>query len=115
MVKTNKDIGKTGEDLSVEFLLNNGFKIIERNYRYKHFEIDIIAEKNNCLHFIEVKYRKTNNYGYPETFVSNSQKERIKTASENFILEKKWKGNILFDIIAIENNNKTITIFEDAY
>lgn len=115
MVKTNKDIGKTGEDLSVDYLLNNGFKIIERNYRYKHCEIDIIAEKNNCLHFIEVKYRKTNTYGYPETFVSNNQKERIKTASDNYIFEKSWEWNISFDIISIEENNNSIIFFEDAY
>jgi len=51
------DIGFKGEDMACQFLALNGFTIIERNWRVGHLEIDIIATKENILHFIEVKTR----------------------------------------------------------
>lgn len=112
----NTNIGRRGEDSACSFLIENGFDIILRNYHFKHFEIDIIAKKDCCLHFCEVKSRKNNAYGYPETFVSHKQQEHIKTAADNFVYESGWRGKIKFDIISIENNdNKKITFFEDAF
>ena len=74
---TNKDIGNNGEDKAVEFLITNKYSILVRNYRYKRCEIDIIAKNKDCIHFIEVKIRKNNIFGYPEDFVSDNQKNRI--------------------------------------
>ena len=110
----NKTIGNLGEDIAVSYLEKNKFTILERNYRYKRCEIDIIAEKDNCIYFIEVKIRKNNSFGYPEDFVSESQKNRIKLAAENYIYNKKWNGKILFNIISIEENSKII-FFMDAF
>ena len=58
-MKCNKAIGNLGEDIAVSYLEKNKFTILERNYRYKRCEIDIIAEKDNCIYFIEVKIRKS--------------------------------------------------------
>jgi putative endonuclease len=54
-LNNNQQLGKTGEKLSVDFLIGKGFKILNRNWRYKKAEIDIIASKKNILIFIEVK------------------------------------------------------------
>ena len=61
-MKSKKEIGNLGEQQAVEFLIQNNFAILQQNYRYKRAEIDIIAQKDNCLHFIEVKTRKNNTF-----------------------------------------------------
>ena len=114
-MKCNKAIGNFGEDIAVSYLKKNKFTILERNYRYKRCEIDIIAEKDNCIYFIEVKIRKNNSFGYPEEFVSEAQKNRIKLAAENYIYNNNWNGKILFNIISIEEKNNNILFFIDAF
>ena len=111
----NKIIGNIGENNAIKYLIDNGFTILERNYRYKRCEIDIIAQKDNHIHFIEVKKRKNNIFGYPEEFVSEKQKERIKLAAEDYIFKINWNNKILFDIISIETYKDDIKIFIDAF
>jgi putative endonuclease len=111
---TNKEIGYKKEAIATEFLKNKGFLILKSNYIFHHCEIDIIAQKGDCIHFIEVKFRKTNSFGYPESFVSLPQQNRIKSAAENYLYDNKGDIKIMFDIISIEEDNK-ITFFEDAF
>lgn len=118
MPKTRKQIiGLKGENFSCDYLLENGFEIVERNYRFKRAEIDIIAKKEKLLIFIEVKTRKNNTYGYPEEFVSNKKIELFREASEEYIESTKWKGNIRFDIVALisKGNSFEIEWLEDAF
>ncbi len=113
-MKTSVTIGRKGEDQAITYLVANDYKIETCNYRFGRREIDIIATKNSLLIFIEVKLRKNNQYGYPESFLNDSQKQRILEAADQFIFENNWEGNIRFDIISIESENG-ITHFEDAF
>lgn len=73
---TNKIIGKQGENLAKDFLIKKGYKILEMNFRYsKMAEIDIIALKNNVIHFVEVKTRTGDLFGSP--FEAINQKKLI--------------------------------------
>jgi len=112
-----KKTGDKGEDTAVNYLFANGYEVLQRNYRYRRGEIDIIAQKENILTFIEVKSRKNILYGYPETFVSESQEEWICLAAENYIENNNWQGNIRFDIIAIvwDTEEPSLDHFEDAF
>lgn len=113
-----KNFGKLAENYVLNFFLQKNFTLISKNYRYKKFEIDIILKKNDLILFIEVKARKNNKYGNPEEFLSESQKNRIHLAAENFLFETKWEKNIRFDIASIfldENKNFILEIFEDAF
>ena len=56
-------IGDSGEELARTYLFKKGYRILEQNYKASFGEIDIIAEKNNCICFVEVKSRKSNKYG----------------------------------------------------
>jgi putative endonuclease len=116
MVKS-KDIGKNGEDEALRFLEAKGYEILNRNYRFKRSEIDLVASKDNLLIFIEVKVRSSNSFGYPESFVSDSQIERIMEAAVEYQYQKNWIGNIRFDIISIEGKGSDlkITHFKDAF
>ena len=114
---TRKEIGNKGEENAVNFLFANGYEVLERNYRFVRGEVDIIALKNSVMVFIEVKSRKNTNFGYPETFLSEPQQDRIHRAAEEYVLHKEWQGEIRFDIIAIlwDGKEPTLDHFEDAF
>ena len=114
---TRKKIGDQGEDNAVNFLFANGYEVLERNYRLGRGEIDIIALKDSVMVFIEVKSRKNIIYGYPETFLSEQQQDRIHLAAEEYVLQQAWQGEVRFDIIAIlwEGKDPTLDHFEDAF
>ena len=70
----HNETGTKGEELASDFLKNKGYTILETNYRLNHLEADIIAKISNTLVVAEVKTRKSNYFGEPETFV-NKQKQ----------------------------------------
>ena len=118
MAKTSKQIiGQKGEEFAGKYLIENGYKIVERNYRFKRAEIDIIAKKGKLLVFIEVKTRKNNNFGFPEEFVSDRKIELFGLSSEEYIEQIEWEGNIRFDVIALTAIKASFEIehFEDAF
>lgn len=114
---TRKKIGDKGEDGAVNFLFANGYEVLERNYRFGRGEIDIIAQHNNSLIFVEVKTRKNSNYGYPESFLNEPQQERIHLAAEEYVFQNEWQGEVRFDIISIlwDGDKPTLDHFEDAF
>lgn len=109
--------GKAGEDLAARFLLEKGYQILARNYRFKRSEIDIIAKKDNCLVFVEVKWRSTDAFGYPEEFVNEKKAAKILEGADQYIYEANWNGNIRFDIVAIRqiNGQTEVVQIEDAF
>jgi len=113
----HQQLGKQAEDAAVRYLQRKGFRIIIRNYRHRKAEIDIIAQKNTCLVFVEVKARTSQSFGYPEEFVVAAKQKRILKAAENYILEQDWNQAIRFDVIALLQKNGSLKImhFEDAF
>ncbi len=104
MALTNKQkIGQIGENIAVKHLLKLHFKILDRNYRKKCGEIDIIAEKNNVLHFIEVKTvsfnfsRAVKNVSYetflPEENIHFWKRKRLAKTINIYLLEKRVSEN----------------------
>ncbi len=110
--------GKTGEQLGETYFVENGYTILEKNWRHSRWEVDIIASKNNVLHFIEVKTRSTKKYGFPEEKVGNKKIQNLINAAEEYLyLHPQWK-RIQFDILSIViSNNKAAEYFliEDVY
>ncbi len=96
-----REIGKKYEKLSAELLKNNNYNILETNYRIRNAEIDIIAEKNNLLVFVEVKYRKDNKFGYGSEAVDKKKLNKIISAAKEYIEEKKlYNHDIRIDCIS---------------
>lgn len=112
----NKDTGNFGENLATEYLINLGFEILTKNWRYKHLEIDIIASKAQKLHIVEVKTRSNLNYGYPEEFIGKQKFQFLKNAAAIYQYQNpKWK-NIQFDVIAITVKQPIEMLFlEDVF
>jgi putative endonuclease len=108
------EIGENGELLAKKFLEEKAYIILHSNWRYKRSEIDIIAKDKNNIVFIEVKARNSNLFGNPEDFVNDNKIKKMREAADAYIEQYDWHGELRFDIIAIEKDNK-ITHFKDAF
>lgn len=97
----HNDLGKAGEEFAVEFLKNKGFKILETNWHYGKDEIDIIAYDGLELVIVEVKTRKTNFFGEPETFVSKAKQRALIRCANHYIRINGFDGETRFDIVSI--------------
>lgn len=112
----SKELGQEGEQLAADYLKNKGWQILEMNYRYRRFEIDLIASKKDYLIFVEVKSRTNTTFGLPEQYVDDKKAENIMTAADHYLNEIDWKGNIRFDIISIiKKKTMELEHIEDAF
>ena len=102
----NRIFGKAGETLAAEYLEQSGYRILARNYWCRMGEIDIVAQKGNCVHFVEVKTRTGSFYGNPSESVTRHKTERMRLAAESYL--KAFAGlpglgrKAQFDLIEIE-------------
>ena len=108
--------GQFGEQKALSYLVGKKYKIIETNWRYQKYEIDIIASKNNELVFVEVKTR-TNSVVSQENLISIAQQKRIIYAADYYINKNKIDLNIRFDLIYIEKDLKSFkfTHFKEIF
>lgn len=97
----HKITGNKGEDIATDFLLKKGYNIVARNWRHKHLEVDIIASRNNRLHFIEVKTRTNTKFGLPEDSITQTKMNHLKKAAEAYLYQHPQWQKIQFDVIAI--------------
>lgn len=116
-----KTIGQEGEDIAAEYLVNNGFELITRNYRFGHGEIDIIVndKSDGYLVFVEVKTRQNLEFGEPEYAITKSKIKQLKKIAEAYVYEKDLNEvECRFDVIAIIWNRETkpkITHYKNAF
>ena len=93
--------GKDGEELARQWLIAQGFQILHQNWRFKQYEIDIIASKNNFLHFVEVKCRNWSTLGHPEDSVTKKKFKSLKRAADEYLQLNKGHRWIQYDILSI--------------
>lgn len=113
----HNELGKKGEELAVEFLQKNGYKILDKNWRFKKAEIDIIALKKDVLAVVEVKTRSTSYFGNPQDFVNQKKIQLLVEAINEYVISKDLDVEVRFDIVAIIKNNQDFNIehLEDAF
>jgi putative endonuclease len=119
MESNKKYTGDRGEDLAVDYLEKKNFQIVERNYRYGHGEIDIIAKDRNVLVFVEVKTRKNLEFGEPILAITKNKQKQIRKIAESYLYEKKIKDiDCRMDVVAIllkKNLPPEINHIENAF
>ena len=98
---TASDNGKFGEDRAVGFLKKNGYTVIARNYRCRVGEIDIIAEKDEYLVFVEVKTRKNDRFGQAREFVTYSKQQKIRRTAQLYLALHETDKQPRFDVIEV--------------
>lgn len=110
--------GLAGEALGAAWLQQECYQVLEKNWRRSHWEVDIIACKNDILHFIEIKTRQTKKFGLPEEKVGRKKIENLINAAEQYLyLQPQWK-RIQFDILSIlmpANEPVAYFFIEDVY
>ncbi|MBC7862669.1 MAG: YraN family protein [Bacteroidia bacterium] len=96
-----KDTGDRGEELAAAYLLQKGYQILERNWRFKHLEIDIIAQQGDFIVIVEVKTRATREFGEPASFVNQKKKSHLIKAANFYAIEKNLQNEFRFDIVSV--------------
>lgn len=116
----NKDLGNLGETIACDYLIKQGYHIIQRNFSCKVGELDIIATDNDFLVFIEVKTRTSDRFGLPSESVSYSKQKKIVKTALCFIAYKKLFDYMSrFDVIEVTVGESyeahQINLIKDAF
>lgn len=107
---------KTGtayEKKAAAYLKDRGYRILEKNYRCPLGEIDLIAEENGYLVFVEVKYRRTSGLGTGEEAVNSRKQRRIVSTAKWYLMEHRVQRRCRFDVVAI--NGTEIAVIQNAF
>ena len=115
MAVNKRAAGADKEQLAARYLVDNGYTVLERNFRNKTGEIDIIAKKDNYIVFVEVKYRSNNIYGYAVEAVNYRKKQIIMHVAQ-FYMATRYKSCDIpcrFDVIGIDG--ETVTHIKNAF
>ncbi|WP_109301707.1 YraN family protein [Aquimarina sp. AU474] len=110
-------LGRKGEEIAIKFLIDKGYQVLEKNYRYLKSEVDIIAKIKNVIVVVEVKTRSTPDFGNPQDFVKPKQIQSLVKAIDHYITEHDLDAEVRFDIVAIIRNKAGTKIehLEDAF
>jgi putative endonuclease len=112
-----KLLGKEGEDRAARFLSKQGYRILERNYRTRSGEIDLIALHQGMVVFVEVKTRTNDAFGAPELAVTPPKQRRLVNAALGYIKHKKLhQVPCRFDVVAISASaEKELELIQNAF
>ncbi len=113
----NLDLGKQGEDLAQDYLLANGYRLVERNWRWHHHEIDLIVCDDVYMVFVEVKTRIRTLFGEPEVFVTREKQSKIIRAANAYMLKAQCPKDARFDIVSVvlEGEQPLVKHLPNAY
>jgi putative endonuclease len=111
-------VGRQGEDLAADYLQRLGYKILERNYRSRHAEIDVIAKHKGELVFVEVKSRRSLRYGGPKQALTPAKQRKISMAALTYLKRKgAMNRRARFDVVTIQHRdgNLHIEVIDNAF
>jgi putative endonuclease len=113
------ELGERGENEACNYLKKMGYQIVEKDFRCKIGQIDIIARDDNTLCFVEVKCRSSYSFGKPEEAITWRKKQRIKKISEYYMLRKRiTNADIRYDAVTIyepNNDKRQISLIKNAF
>ncbi len=111
------ELGKFGEEIAAKHLLNKGYKILAKNYYTRQGELDLVCKKSEVIHFVEVKTRISNAFGWPEEAVTEEKIEKISCCAQKYLEQINSKAEWQIDIIGIiieRNKAVKIELFENV-
>lgn len=108
---TNKiQLGKFGEKIAAEYLINKGYKVLTKNYYTPNGEIDLICQKNHTIFFVEVKTRTNQAFGWPEEAIDDKKLEKIVMACQKYLQDNNLKTDWQIDAISLIYDQELQTI-----
>lgn len=119
-MKKKREIGFEFEKLAKKYLIEKGMRYIESNFYTRYGEIDLIFtdKDEKILVFVEVRYRKNNEFGEPLETINEKKQEKIVISSQIYIKNRKWKQNVRYDVIGIKKDklgNNKINWIKNAF
>lgn len=114
----NLKLGAEAESMAASYLRHQGYVILEKNYRSKFGEIDLIAKDKNTLVFIEVKARRSGSFGHPKEAVNRVKQKKISMVALAYMRVKRAMNMpVRFDVVAIcsQKGNVGIEIVKNAF
>jgi len=119
-IDSTQDKGQTSESFALQYLVDNGLQYLAKNYRNRQGEIDIILLEGNIYVFVEVKYRKNNQFGGAISAVTYKKTQKIKQCAKFYLQQEglnEYNTPCRFDIIALEGdiNKPQITWLKNAF
>lgn len=116
---SSAETGKLGEDMALEYLLQSGYRLLERNWRCRHKEVDLIMEGKDGLHIVEVRTRKEPVALEPELTVDRSKQRNLETAAGAWIRQNGEGRQVHFDIMSVvlDSDGKLLrrSFIQDAF
>lgn len=115
---TRQSLGILGENLAVAALRDRGYAILARRYRCRHGEIDIVAEDDRCVVFVEVKLRSTDLFGEAFEAVPRWKQRRIITVALDYLTRNGLLDRpVRFDVAAVDQRGADLSVelIEDAF
>ena len=100
-VRGRRALGQLGEEMACDFLRSRGHRIVERNWRGSHLEVDVISEAPDGLHFVEVKSRLDSEGTAPEEKVDARKRHRIENAALRYLNESGSDREVFFDVVTV--------------
>jgi len=97
----HNELGRWGEDLATEYLRSKDYVIIDRDWHSGHRDLDIIAEDDDVVVFVEVKTRRNNIFGAPEEAIDFRKQRSLQLAINHYVKANQIRKEIRFDIIAV--------------
>jgi len=104
-------IGQDAENVASKYLGNQGLKIIDRNWRTKYCEIDIIAAKNAVVYFIEVKYRQNDAHGDGLDAINSKKLRQMTFAAEYWVTKQQWAGDYQLAVVSVNDQPPKVSRF----
>ena len=102
MSRARLDLGKKGEDMAQAYLQEKGYRLLERSYRCKFGEADLIMQQGNTVVFIEVKTRSSMRFGTPQEAVNARKQEKLARVAQSYLRERGLENApARFDVVAV--------------
>jgi Predicted endonuclease distantly related to archaeal Holliday junction resolvase len=113
----HNELGKMGEDIAAKYLFEKGYEIVTRNWHHGHEEIDIVAKDGDMLVIVEVKTRKTDEFGDPDLAVTKGKQRSVIRTADAYVIEHDLDVETRFDIVSVVMAQGKIEIehIEDAF
>jgi uncharacterized protein (TIGR00252 family) len=99
------DIGRRAEAAAAKFLEQKGYEILDRNWRTRYCEIDIVALKDKTVYFVEVKYRRSHAYGSGLDYVTTAKQRQMAFSAEMWVNNLGWQGSYELAALAVTGRN----------
>jgi putative endonuclease len=108
-------LGRRGEELAARLLAGKKYRLVVRNWRCPIGEIDLVAEDESCLVFVEVRTRRGSSLGTPEESITAAKQARLIALAESYVQSTGWPGEWRIDVIAVEMDGRGRLVRLDHY